>query len=97
MSDQPADSSPAVVEPATKMDSHMKALFVLASIVMLMFFTMMIVLSFHEVPDKNKDLIDTLLGILGSTGFAGVVAFFFGTSASSMAKDTTIRSLASKQ
>ena len=50
-------------------------------------------LSKNEVPAANKELLDTLLGVLG-TAFVAVVMYYFGSNSGSKVKDETISKLA---
>lgn len=61
-----------------------------ASIIILVF-----VLAFTGKADS--DVFKVLTGGLMTVGFAGVMGFYFGSSASSKAKDETINTLASNQ
>ena len=56
----------------------------------LMFFAMLLVLAFHEIPASNKDLFNVLLGVLGTSWGGSIIGYFFGSSSSSKAKDDTI-------
>jgi heme A synthase len=47
----------------------------------------------HEVPGTNKDLLNILVGVLGSA-WVQVVSYYFGSSAGSSKKDDTIRATA---
>lgn len=60
-----------------------------AAVVCGAFLALLIIMGYHEVPDKNRDLLNTLLGVL-ATGFTTVVMYYFGSSSSSRAKDETI-------
>jgi hypothetical protein len=74
----PSLQLPPVAAPTQSPSTdHTRGLFILASFIIAMFFVMMLVMSYHEVPDKNRDLLNTLLGVLAGTGFASVVGFFF--------------------
>lgn len=66
--------------------------FVLMVIVSTMFGAMLVVMAFHDVPAANKDMLNTLLGLLGA-GFSGIVGYYFGSSSSSREKDQTISAL----
>lgn len=79
----------AVAVPAPR---ELNIPFVLMCIVAAGFIGMLLVMSFHDVPPGNKDMLTTLMGSLG-TGFGLVVGFYFGSSASSKAKDDTIATL----
>ena len=56
----------------------------------LMFFSMLLILAFCPIPDKNKDLFNVLLGVLGTAWGGSIIGFFFGSSSASQAKDETI-------
>lgn len=64
----------------------------LALAVTLGFFSLLWLLAFHEIPGANKDILNIALGSLAAA-FAGVVAFYFGSSSSSQKKDDTIKAL----
>lgn len=50
-------------------------------------------LIYHDVPDKNHDILLVLVGIL-TTSIGVIVNFFFGSSSSNKAKDDSIATLA---
>lgn len=64
----------------------------LAFLITLGFFSLLWLMAFHEIPVSNKDILNIALGAL-ATSFAGVVAFYFGSSSSSQKKDDTIKAL----
>lgn len=41
----------------------------------------------YEVPGGNRDTVNVLLGIIGSSGFSAVIQFYFGSSKGSEKKD----------
>ena len=55
-----------------------------------MFFTMLLVLAFREIPASNKGLFDVMLGVLGTAWGGSIIGYFFGSSSSSKDKDDTI-------
>jgi hypothetical protein len=55
-----------------------------------MFFFMLMVLAFHEIPASNKDLFNVLLGVLGTAWGGSIIGFFFGSSSSNKLKDDII-------
>lgn len=57
------------------------------------FFSLIGVLCMFTIPQENIRVVDVMLGSLG-TAFLTVVAFYFGSSASSHAKDETIKAIA---
>lgn len=57
------------------------------------FFGLIGILCRYTIPPENIRVVDVMLGSLG-TGFLTVLAFYFGSSASSHAKDETIGKLA---
>jgi N-acetylmuramic acid 6-phosphate (MurNAc-6-P) etherase len=69
--------------------------FVLLVIVTCGLFGLIAILCFHEVPPTNQATVNTVLGII-ATGWGMGVGYFWGTSASSKAKDATITAMASK-
>jgi len=44
-------------------------------------------------PDKNKDVLNMIAGVLNSSCLVMVLSFFFGSSKGSQDKDNTIKSL----
>lgn len=56
------------------------------------FFTLITLMAFKELPVSNHDALMMLLGAL-SAAFTAVMAFYFGSSSGSQAKDQTIRDL----
>lgn len=65
---------------------------ILAMLIVLGFFTLLGLMAFVELPLKNEAAMNIMLGTLGAA-FGAVYQFFFGSSASSQAKDATIREL----
>lgn len=59
---------------------------VLVSIIVLLLF-------FKTIPADNKDVLNTVIGVVVGTGFGSVIGWFFGSSQSSKDKDDTINSL----
>jgi hypothetical protein len=53
------------------------------------FFALLIFMAVHTVPAESRDILEVMLGSLGSA-FIAVVSFYFGSSAGSAAKDETI-------
>lgn len=49
------------------------------------FFSILFAMMFFEVPAPSKDILNVMLGTLGA-GFSGVLGFYFGSSAGSVAK-----------
>lgn len=67
----------------------------LSAIVVLGVLSILGTLLFHPVPTENKDLINIAFGgLLGS--LTTVVAFYFGSSKSSQAKDDALQEIAKK-
>lgn len=68
---------------------------ILSAIVVCGALCILAVLLFHPVPTENKDLINIAFGgLLGS--LTTVVAFYFGSSKSSQAKDDALQEIAKK-
>jgi dolichol kinase len=96
--EQPAAATAGTVQPpAIPAESSLTkhAPILLAGFILFAFLLMLVIMAFHTVPTENKDLVDTLLGVLG-TAFAGVVGYFFGSNSSSKVKDATIASMTTK-
>lgn len=55
-------------------------------------FTLLALMAFRDLPTANHDALMMLLGGL-STAFTSVIGFYFGSSASSQAKDAVIKDL----
>jgi hypothetical protein len=66
---------------------------VLAMLVSGGFFGMLSVMAFHDLPVGNRDMLNIMLGSLGAAWVA-VVSYYFGSSAGSRAKDSSIAALA---
>ena len=70
--------------------------YILGGLVVAGFFTLLYLLVVKSVPEPNKDLLNLVVGaLIGS--FAGVVNYFFGSSAGSAKKDQTISDIASNK
>ena len=69
--------------------------YILGGIIIIGFFTLLIILVFTQVPEPNKDLLNLVVGaLIGS--FGTVVTYNFGSSAGSAKKDETISNIAIK-
>jgi uncharacterized membrane protein len=67
--------------------------YVLGTIIVVGFFTLLIVLVYKEIPIKNNDLLNLVVGsLIGS--FTTIVGYFFGSSSGSVNKDETISLIA---
>ena len=51
---------------------------VLMVIVSCGFFGLLAILAFHQVPDQNKDILEGMLGVLG-TSFVSIIGHYFGS------------------
>jgi drug/metabolite transporter (DMT)-like permease len=68
------------------MRSKLTAMYVLGTLIVLAFFTLLALLIFKEIPTSNNDVLNLSIGALIS-GFATVVNYFYGSSAGSAAKN----------
>ena len=69
--------------------------YILGGLIVVGFFTLLVLLVVHNVPEQNKDLLNITVGaLIGS--FAAVVGYFYGSSAGSAAKEKTISEIATK-
>lgn len=69
--------------------------YVLGGLIVIGFFTLLYLLAVSEVPEKNKDLLNLVVGaLIGS--FASVVSYYFGSSSSSAKKDEVIKDIINK-
>ena len=60
-------------------------MFILGGLIVIGFFGLLYILVLAEVPERNKDLLNLVVGaLIGS--FATVVGYFYGSSAGSAAK-----------
>lgn len=50
----------------------------------------MLIVTLHDIPEKNVRMVDTILGFLLGTAIAGIFNFFLGTTYRSQKKDDTI-------
>lgn len=63
--------------------------YILGAIIIVGFFTLLIILVFTQIPEQNKDLLNLVVGaLIGS--FGTVVTYNFGSSVGSAKKDDTI-------
>lgn len=69
--------------------------FLLMMLVTLGLFGLLMIMCFHEVPDKNAATVNTGIGLI-ATGWSIGVGYFWGSSAQSKTKDSTINTLVSK-
>lgn len=71
-------------------------LYLLAGLVTLGFFGLLAYLFKHEVPEENKDILNIMLGSLG-TAWITIIAFFFGSSMGSKNSGDLVRKIASNK
>jgi len=64
--------------------------YVLGSLIVIGFFTTLIVFIKIEVPAENKDILNLIIGALLAS-FSTVVGYFFGSSAGSAAKNDLLK------
>lgn len=70
--------------------------YLLGGLVIIGFFTLLIILVFSAIPEQNKDLLNLVVGaLIGS--FGTVVTYNFGSSAGSAKKDETISNIATNK
>lgn len=62
---------------------------ILAYLVTLGFFSMLVFMLFKIIPNENRDILNIMLGALGST-FTSIVAYFFGSTKGSEAKSALL-------
>lgn len=58
------------------------AFFVTASV-----FAFDMMLAFHEIPEENKSIVDFIAGVLNTSGFVAVIAYFYASTAGSRDKN----------
>lgn len=62
---------------------------ILGGLIVIGFFTLLVVLIFVKIPTENKDIMNIVVGgLIGS--FATIVGYYFGSSSSAAKKDETI-------
>ena len=67
--------------------------YILGALIVVGFFTLLIVLALVKVPPENKDLLNIVVGgLIGA--FATIVGYYFGSSSSSSKKDEMIGNIA---
>lgn len=83
------------MEPTQTPKQHNLEAFILALITTIGFFGCLYYLFLAELPEKNKELVITLTGSLGTVWILQM-GYFFSSSASSKAKDQTIANIVTK-
>lgn len=64
--------------------------YILGALIVMGFFTLLILLVLSAVPSENKDLLNLVVGaLIGS--FSGIVSYFFGSSLGSSKKDELLK------
>lgn len=64
--------------------------YILGALIVMGFFTLLILLVLSAVPTENKDLLNLVVGtLIGS--FSGIVSYFFGSSLGSSKKDELLK------
>jgi len=69
---------------------------ILATVVIVLIFTIIGVLIFIEIPEKNKEILYPIAGGLLPTGTI-ILGYYFGSSFNSSKKDDTITTLSNNQ
>lgn len=72
------------------------SMYILAIVITIGFFGLLTYMLKYNVPKENKDILNIMLGSLG-TAWITIVNFFFGSSMSSRANGETIRKMVDKQ
>jgi hypothetical protein len=62
---------------------------ILAYIVTAGFFGMLVFMLFKPIPPENRDIVNIMLGVLGST-FGGIVGYYYGSTKGSEAKSAML-------
>lgn len=62
---------------------------ILAYLVTAGFFGMLVFMLFQAIPNENRDIVNIMLGVLGST-FGGIVAYYYGSTKGSEAKSALL-------
>lgn len=62
---------------------------ILAYLVTAGFFGMLVFMLFKPIPTENRDIVNIMLGVLGST-FGGIVAYYYGSTKGSEAKSALL-------
>ena len=66
--------------------------YILGALIVVGFFGLLFILAFTQIPDKNADLLNLVVGaLIGS--FATVVGYYFGSSSGSAKKDEIISNM----
>jgi hypothetical protein len=76
---------------ATKISKNF--IYYLAGSVFLFSMIIVLLLFFKEIPDKNRDVVNFILGVIIGTGLTGIFNFFFGSSKGSKDKESVINAL----
>ena len=85
-----SDTTPQLAPPKDN------AFLIIAMILAAMFGGVLLLLMFVPIPQENKDLLNILLGVLGGS-FTTMVAWYYGSSASSRQKTSFIAASAPVQ
>jgi hypothetical protein len=67
---------------------------ILAYLVTAGFFGMLVFMLFKPIPTENRDIVNIMLGVLGST-FGGIVAYYYGSTKGSEAKSALLANIPS--
>jgi hypothetical protein len=89
----PTKNNPETTVTTVNDSPHDKRVFWLGVGIVTVVLIVIILLFFVTIPTPNKDVLNTVIGVLVGTGFGSVVGYYFGTSSSSKAKDETISTL----
>lgn len=69
--------------------------FILALVISLCLFGFLGMLAWHPAPPDNRDLVNIIMTSI-TTGWVGIVSYFFGSSSGTKAKDNALATLAAK-
>lgn len=69
--------------------------FILALVISLCLFAFLGMLAWHPAPPDNRDLVNIIMTSI-TTGWVGIVSYFFGSNSGAKAKDTALATLAAK-
>jgi hypothetical protein len=85
-------SDPAVpIKAAPSLPEFANAPFALMMAIVFIFAGVLVILAYHEIPEKNQGIVTALAGGLGSA-VTTIIGFYFGSSKGSQNKDVVISS-----
>jgi uncharacterized membrane protein len=87
------DMQVAIATSANSTKLSKNFIYYLAGSVFLFSMVIVLLLFFKEIPEKNRDVVNFILGVIIGTGLTGIFNYFFGSSKGSKDKEELLSAL----